>query len=70
MTYTVLVEQTTTGWSAYVPDLPGCVATARTRALVELAIAESIALHLDGMRADGEQVPAPHSYAVEISVAA
>lgn len=48
-TYTVIYERTERNWGAYVPDLPGCVATGRTRADVERRIRSAIELHLEGM---------------------
>ena len=57
--YRVVLEPTDTGISAYVPDLPGCVATGRTVAAVGRNIAAAIELHLAGMREDGTPIPAP-----------
>jgi len=59
--YLVVVEETETGYSAFSPDLPGCVATGKTREEVERAMRDTIAFHLDGMREDGEDIPAPRS---------
>lgn len=59
MKYAVVVERSPTGFAAYVPDLPGCVAAGRTRAEVERLIREAIQFHLEGMREDGEQIPEP-----------
>lgn len=58
-TYAVVLERTDNNYAAYVPDLPGCVATGRTRKEVERRIREAIELHLDGMREDGEIPPRP-----------
>jgi len=58
-TYAVVLERTDNNYAAYVPDLPGCVATGRTRTVVERRIREAIELHLDGMREDGEIPPRP-----------
>lgn len=68
MTYTVVVEPTDTGYSAYLPDVPGCVATGATRAEVEAALREAIEMHLEGLREDGLSVPAPLSYATTIEI--
>jgi predicted RNase H-like HicB family nuclease len=57
--YAVVYEQTQHNYAAYVPDLPGCVATGATRAEVERHIREAIRLHLELMRESGEPVPAP-----------
>lgn len=58
-TYAVVLERTDNNYAAYVPDLPGCVATGRTRQQVERRIRQAIELHLDGMREDGELPPTP-----------
>lgn len=63
MKYLVVIEQTATGFSAYSPDLDGCVATGATRQEVEREMQEAIAFHLDGMRAEGLATPPPHTYA-------
>lgn len=70
MNYLVIFERSATGWGAYVPDLPGCVATGATRAEVERLIQEGIAFHIEGMRLHGETVPEPSSEAALISVPA
>ena len=70
MRYTVVIEETPSGFSAYAPDLPGCVATGNTRSEVESTIREAIELHLDGLREDGHSVPTAHSYARVVEVAA
>jgi predicted RNase H-like HicB family nuclease len=57
MKYAVVYEQAPHNWAAYVPDLPGCVATGRTRAGVRRRIREAIGLHVDAIRARGEDVP-------------
>ena len=53
MRYAIVIEQAGGNYSAYVPDLPGCVATGATKAEVEALIHDAIALHLAGMREDG-----------------
>jgi predicted RNase H-like HicB family nuclease len=60
--YTVVFEKAPNNYAAYVPDLPGCVATGRTREEVERNIREAIALHLDGMSEDGEPMPEPQAW--------
>ena len=65
MKYAVVYEQAPHNWAAYVPDLPGCVATGRTRADVQRRIRDAIGLHLEAMRGQGEDVPET-SAAVEI----
>lgn len=68
--YLVVIEPAGTGFSAYSPDLPGCVSTGATRAEVEANMRDAVALHLDGLREDGEPAPQPHTYATYIEVAA
>jgi predicted RNase H-like HicB family nuclease len=59
--YLVVVEKGNTGYGAYVPDLPGCVAVAETRREVLKLIREAIALHIEALREAGEPVPSPVS---------
>ena len=61
MRYAIVIEHAGDNFSAYVPDLPGCVATGATVAETENSIREAIAFHLDGMREDGLEVPIPSS---------
>ena len=68
--YLVVVEETETGYSAFSPDLSGCVATGQTRDEVEKAMREAIQFHLEGMKEDGDQIPAPHSYSTYCEVPA
>jgi predicted RNase H-like HicB family nuclease len=63
MKYAVLFEQTNTGYSADVPDLPGCVAAGSTLAETTELIRQAIRLHLAGMREDGEPIPEPRTIA-------
>jgi predicted RNase H-like HicB family nuclease len=57
--YAVVIESGKRNFSAYVPDLPGCVSTGKTLAQVRRNIREAIRFHLDGMRADGDPIPEP-----------
>ena len=57
--YAVLYERGEGNWSAYVPDLPGCIATAKTPEALERRIREAIEFHIEGMRLHGEPVPEP-----------
>ncbi len=57
--YAVVLEKTGNGWSAYVPDLDGCIAAGDTEAETLKLIREAIALHLRGMREDGDPIPEP-----------
>jgi predicted RNase H-like HicB family nuclease len=63
MRYAVVIEKAENNYSAYVPDLPGCVATGATVGEVEAEIRDAIRLHIDGLEADGIAVPAPTSIA-------
>lgn len=57
MRYAIVIEKAGSNYSAYVPDLPGCIATGGTIAEVEREIAEAIRFHIDGLREDGLAVP-------------
>ena len=61
--YLIILEETVTGYSAYSPDLPGCVATGATREEVEREMHSAIEFHIEGLRRAGEHVPAPRSQA-------
>ena len=63
MRYAVVIEKAEKNYSAYVPDLPGCVATGATISEVETEIREAIRFHIEGLKADGIAVPAPTSIA-------
>jgi predicted RNase H-like HicB family nuclease len=63
MRYAVVIEKAGGNYSAYVPDLPGCVATGATVAEVEAEIRDAIRFHIDGLKADGLAVPKPTSIA-------
>jgi len=60
--YLVVFEKADGNYSAYSPDLPGCVATGETRKEVEKNIKEAIQFHIDGLREDGAQLPEPTSF--------
>ena len=68
--YLIIIEQTATGFSAYSPDLPGCVATGVTRDELETEMREALAFHIEGLRLSGEPVPEPRSEASYCEVAA
>jgi predicted RNase H-like HicB family nuclease len=68
--YLIVIEQTTTGFSAYSPDVPGCVSAGRTREEVEATMREAIEFHLDGLRQDGVPIPMPSASAAYVDVAA
>jgi predicted RNase H-like HicB family nuclease len=63
MRYAVVIEKANGNYSAYVPDLPGCIATGDSVAGVENEISEAIRFHIDGRRADGIAIPEPTSIA-------
>lgn len=70
MRYAIVIEKAQGNFSAYVPDLPGCVATGATIDEIELQIREAIEFHLDGMREDGTSIPQPASRVEYIDIAA
>lgn len=69
MRYAIVIERAEGNYSAYVPDLPGCVATGDTVAEVEASMREAIAFHLGGMREDGVPIPPPVSLVAYVEVA-
>ena len=70
MRYAVVIEAADGNYSAYVPDLPGCIATGRTVEETERQIREAIEFHIEGLRADQLPVPPPSSRVNYIDVAA
>ena len=68
--YLIIIEETETGFSAYSPDLPGCVSTGTSRAAVEDNMREAIAAHLEEMKEDGLPAPKPSSAAAYVEVGA
>lgn len=70
MRYAVVIESAGSNFSAYVPDLPGCIATGATLSEAESAIREAIVFHLDGLREDGSPIPPPSSKVEYVEVAA
>jgi predicted RNase H-like HicB family nuclease len=70
MRYAIVIEKAEANYSAYVPDLPGCVATGSTIEETERHIREAIELHLAGLREDGEAIPEPSSQVEYVEVAA
>jgi len=70
MKYAVVIEKAKSNFSAFVPDLPGCVATGSTMDEVGRQIREAIEFHIEGMRQDGEVVPQPSSSVDYVEVAA
>lgn len=70
MRYAIVIETVGSNYSAYVPDLPGCVSTGATIEETERAIREAIRFHLDGLREDGSPIPPPSSRVDYVDVAA
>ncbi len=70
MRYAVVIEQAEGNYSAFVPDLPGCVATGNTLPEIEQQIREAIVFHLDGLREDGLEIPKALSTVDYVEVAA
>ncbi len=68
MRYAIVIEKSETGYGAYVPDLPGCVAVGATLEETERLIREAVEFHLEGMREDGESPPEPTSLAEYVEV--
>jgi predicted RNase H-like HicB family nuclease len=69
MRYAIVVEKAGSNYSAYVPDLPGCVATGGTLEETEQLIREAVELHLKGLREDGLPIPQPSSQVEYVEVA-
>ena len=70
MRYAIVIEKAEGNYCAYVPDLPGCIATGQTPEEVEIQIKEAIEFHVEGLREDGEPLPEPSSKVNYVEVAA
>ncbi len=70
MKYLIVIEQTESGYSAYSPDLPGCVSTGDTRENTERNMREAIDFHVQGLVEEGYEVPKPSSTSSYVEVAA
>lgn len=70
MRYAIVIEKAEGNYSAYVPDLPGCIATGATSDEVEAEIRSAIEFHLEGLRADGLPIPEPASRVEYVDVSA
>ncbi len=68
MKYPVVFERAPRNWSAYVPDLPGCIAAGKTKAETRKLTREAIEFHLEGMREAGEAIPEPGTYVELVEV--
>jgi predicted RNase H-like HicB family nuclease len=70
MNYVVIFEKSATGWSAYVPDLPGVITTGKTKEQAQHLIREAIEFHLDDLREDNLPIPEPSVSAEVVTVSA
>jgi predicted RNase H-like HicB family nuclease len=70
MRYAIVIEKAAANYAAYVPDLPGCVATGSTVEETEKLIREAIEFHLEGLRADGQSIPPPSSHVEYVEISA
>ena len=70
MRYAIVIEKAGSNFSAYVPDLPGCIATGATMEEVEFQIREAIEFHIEGLREDGTPIPPPDSRVDYVDIAA
>jgi predicted RNase H-like HicB family nuclease len=70
MRYLIVIEQTVTGFSAYSPDVPGCIATGDTRDEAEREMKGAIAFHLGGLKAEGMPIPQPSSSSSYVEIPA
>ena len=70
MRYAIVIEKAPSNYAAYVPDLPGCIATGATVAETESLIREAIEFHLEGLKADGLSIPPPTSQVEYVDVSA
>lgn len=68
--YLIVIEETETGYSAYSPDLDGCVATGTTREEVEKMMKEAIDFHLEGLKTENLPIPKPHCFSIYLEVSA
>jgi predicted RNase H-like HicB family nuclease len=70
MQYLIIIEKTETGYSAYSPDLPGCVSTGATHEEVEQNMREAMEFHLEGLKLEGLELPQPTTSSAYVEVAA
>lgn len=68
MRYAIVIEKSATGFGAYVPDLPGCVAVGETVDETEKLIQQAVEFHIDGMKDDGLAIPEPSAVAHYVEV--
>ena len=70
MKYLIVIERTDAGYSAYAPDLPGCIVTGSTREATEREMRDALAFHVEGLKAEGLAVPEPSSSSSYVEVLA
>jgi len=70
MKYLIIIEKSETGFSAYSPDLPGCVSTGTTTEETEVNMREAIEFHIDGLKEEGYKIPEPTSRSSYVEIAA
>jgi predicted RNase H-like HicB family nuclease len=70
MKYLIIIEKSETGYSAYSPDLPGCISTGTTPEETEANMKEAINFHIEGLKEEGQLVPEPTSFSAYVEVAA
>ncbi len=70
MKYTVIIEEGSSSYGAFVPDLPGCVAVGETKDEVLETIKEAIEFHIEGLKEDGADIPEPHCDSAQVEVSA
>lgn len=68
MKYAVVIERAANNFAAYVPNLPGCVATGRTLGEAERNIRDAITMHIDGLRDDNVSIPSPQTATMLVEV--
>ena len=68
MRYAVVIERTDNGYSAYAPDLPGCIAAGDSRAETERLIREAIAMHVQSLKEQGHPIPDPSTFTASVQV--
>jgi predicted RNase H-like HicB family nuclease len=66
--YLIIIEPTNTGFSAYSPDAPGCVATGHSREEVERSMHDAIAFYLEGLREEGQPIPEPQTFSAYVEL--
>jgi len=70
MKYLIIIEKSETGYSAYSPDLPGCISTGSTAEETEVNMREAIQFHIDGLKEEGYDIPKPSSRSSYVEIAA